>query len=224
MNLSVKKKIIIQCTVIFILLLGIATQSIVRIRNINRNLTIINDINIVKQRYAINFRGSVHDRAIRLGDFVLYTDTEKRAVTRQEINDLNVFYQESAVALDKISLEVGSTPDEQQRLADIKKSESETLPLIQQVLDYEAQGLHDEAVAVLLDKARPAFNLWLDRINAYIDLEEEQNQIITDETRSGSIFSGYCNCNKFNINSYCRHTVHNYYPFHKSFEQGCQIS
>ena len=82
MNLSVKKKIIIQCTVIFILLLGIATQSIVRIRNINRNLTIINDINIVKQRYAINFRGSVHDRAIRLGDFVLYTDTEKRAVTR----------------------------------------------------------------------------------------------------------------------------------------------
>ena len=188
MNLSVKKKIIIQCTVIFILLLGIATQSIVRIRNINRNLTIINDINIVKQRYAINFRGSVHDRAIRLGDFVLYTDTEKRAVTRQEINDLNVFYQESAVALDKISLEVGSTPDEQQRLADIKKSESETLLLIQQVLDYEAQGLHDEAVAVLLDKARPAFNLWLDRINAYIDLEEEQNQIITDETRSQVAF------------------------------------
>lgn len=188
MNLSVKKKIIIQCTVIFILLLGIATQSIVRIRNINRNLTIINDINIVKQRYAINFRGSVHDRAIRLGDFVLYTDTEKRAVTRQEINDLNVFYQESAVALDKISLEVGSTPDEQQRLADIKKSEAETLPLIQQVLDYEAQGLHDEAVAVLLDKARPAFNLWLGRINAYIDLEEEQNQIITDETRSQVAF------------------------------------
>ena len=97
-----------------------ATQSFIRIRAINKNLTIINDINITKQRYAINFRGSVHDRAIRLGDFILYTDINTKNTTVSEINELAVFYQESATALDKITAETDSSSDELQKLADIK--------------------------------------------------------------------------------------------------------
>ena len=38
---------------------------------IDTKMTVINDQNSVKQRYAINFRGSVHDRAIAIRDVVL---------------------------------------------------------------------------------------------------------------------------------------------------------
>jgi hypothetical protein len=38
----------------------------------------INDVNNVKQRHAINFRGSVHDRAIALRDVVLAADAARR--------------------------------------------------------------------------------------------------------------------------------------------------
>ncbi|GIF01193.1 MCP four helix bundle domain-containing protein [Paractinoplanes rishiriensis] len=41
------------------------------VRSIDASLTTINEKNAVKQRFAINFRGSVHDRAIALRDVVL---------------------------------------------------------------------------------------------------------------------------------------------------------
>lgn len=41
--------------------------SINRVQSINSMLDVVNDVNSVKQRYAINFRGSVHDRASRCG-------------------------------------------------------------------------------------------------------------------------------------------------------------
>ena len=40
----------------------------IQVRNIDNKLTVINDQNAVKQRFAINFRGSVHDRAIAIRD------------------------------------------------------------------------------------------------------------------------------------------------------------
>ncbi len=44
---------------------GVLTSiGIVQVNKINASLTTINDVNSVKERYAINFRGSVHDRAI----------------------------------------------------------------------------------------------------------------------------------------------------------------
>ena len=42
-----------------------------RVGSISASLSEINDINALAQRYAINFRGSVHDRAIAIRDVVL---------------------------------------------------------------------------------------------------------------------------------------------------------
>ena len=42
-----------------------------RVESSNGHLTTINDLDSVEQRYAINVRGSVHDRAIALRDVVL---------------------------------------------------------------------------------------------------------------------------------------------------------
>jgi methyl-accepting chemotaxis protein len=54
--------------------------AVIQVNSISNSLGTINDVNSVKQRYAINFRGSVHDRAISIRDVGLVeTDAERRA-------------------------------------------------------------------------------------------------------------------------------------------------
>lgn len=187
MKMTVKTKLIIEVATIILLLIAITSIGTLRITQINDNLTLINDVNAVQQRYAINFRGSVHDRAIRMGDYILYTDQASKAQALAEIESLAADYQESAQALDAMFSERSDVTDEERaRLADIKASEAETLPLLQQVLQLDAQGRWEDARRIVLEQARPAFNLWLDRINAFIDLEEAYNKTLTDETRTSA--------------------------------------
>ena len=56
-------------------------------------MTAINDVNSVKQRYAINFRGSVHDRAIAIRDVVLLDSLAEVQSVIREINQLANFYK-----------------------------------------------------------------------------------------------------------------------------------
>ena len=61
-----------SCFGIIILLIVIITIiGINRVNKIDNTLQEIVEVNSVKQRYAMNFRGSVHDRAIAIRDVVL---------------------------------------------------------------------------------------------------------------------------------------------------------
>ena len=60
---------VILSMMIILTIIGISRVSL-----INSNITHMTDVNSVKQRYAINFRGSVHDRAIAVRDVVLISD------------------------------------------------------------------------------------------------------------------------------------------------------
>lgn len=50
--------------VLVLIILGISILSINRISFIDRNLSEINNVNSAKQRVAIDYRGSVHNRSI----------------------------------------------------------------------------------------------------------------------------------------------------------------
>jgi hypothetical protein len=67
-----------------------------RVGEISARLATVNDTNSVKQRFAINFRGSVHDRAISLRDVVLVTAADERRAALADITRLAAFYAESA--------------------------------------------------------------------------------------------------------------------------------
>lgn len=80
-----------------IAMLGLVTVTGTReVESIDEKMTTINDINSVKQRYAINFRGSVHDRAIAIRDVVLIESDSEVQNTVAEINRLADFYKASA--------------------------------------------------------------------------------------------------------------------------------
>ena len=153
---------------------------------IDKNLTDINDVNAVKQRQAINFRGSVHDRAISLRDVVLFDDATGRAAALDEIRKLEADYVKAAQALDAMfnDPDLTVTREEVRILDAIKAIEAETMPLVARVIELRQGGYPADAQALLLSDARPAFSEWLKRINWFIDYQEARNVALTADIRS----------------------------------------
>lgn len=160
------------------------------VESIDEKMTTINDVNSVKQRYAINFRGSVHDRAIAVRDVVLLDSLSEVNNTISEINRLAEFYRASAKPMAQM-LARSSSPIEQQMIDRIESIESDTLPLVDEIIELRLNNNVAEAKQLLLTEAKPKFINWLAAINDFIDYQEEQNQLETKTVRiaTGS-FSG----------------------------------
>ncbi|MFZ6862705.1 methyl-accepting chemotaxis protein [Undibacterium sp. Ji67W] len=183
-GLTVRGRLWLGFGVILALLCIVTTIGVGEVNSIARGLITIGDFNSVKQRYAINFRGSVHDRAIALRDVVLVpTDTDLQVIT-ERITSLTADYEKSAGPLD--TLFTGSkeiSDDEKQILSSIKETEVRTLPLINQVISLRKSGDVDQAKLLLLNEAKPAFVEWLARINKLIDYEENLNRVESASAR-----------------------------------------
>lgn len=146
------------------------------VSGIQSALVSINDVNSVKQRYAINFRGSVHDRAIALRDVVLESEPSQREVQLRLIDKLAADYSASAKPMDELFSKPGIEPEERAALDEIKRVESVTLPLTKKTIDTTLSGNEADAVKLLLNEARPQYVAWLKAINVLIDLEEAKNK------------------------------------------------
>ena len=70
-TMTIGKRLAFGFGLVLALMIALTGFGIQKVDFIERTLTEITDVNAVKQRYAINFRGSVHDRAISLRDVTL---------------------------------------------------------------------------------------------------------------------------------------------------------
>jgi len=105
------------------LMLLITLIGVQRVGVIDGTLTSISQGASLKQRYAISFRGSVHDRAIAIRDAVLIHDTSALFNRLSDIERLKAFYQQSAQLMDQLFAAQDSTPAEQALLVAIKEIE-----------------------------------------------------------------------------------------------------
>jgi len=170
--------------VLLAVIVGLALFSQNRVGAISRSLTTINDVNSVKQRFAINFRGSVHNRSIAIRDVTLVEPAELPANVA-EIEGLTAAYAKSAGPMDDMMASGrGVTPDEKGILASIKSTETQTLPIIADIIRLQQNGQAAAAHAELMTRARPLFLQWLAQINQFIDLEEAKNKAEGAHVRS----------------------------------------
>lgn len=187
-QLSIAGRLGIGFSLILIMMLALTILSISKVSSIESSLTHVSDVNNVKQRYAINFRGSVHDRAIAIRDVTLVPDMEINTVTAL-IDKLDADYQTSAKPLDEIfnatpikrSDEIG--PEERQILSEIKAIETKAIPLIKQVISLRQSGNLEEARKLMLSHAKPVFIEWLGAINKFINLQESLSQTESKHAR-----------------------------------------
>ncbi|TMP07627.1 methyl-accepting chemotaxis protein [Pseudoalteromonas sp. S3178] len=179
--MTINMRLVTGFGIILTMMLILTVIGISRVSHINSNITHMTDVNSVKQRYAINFRGSVHDRAIALRDVVLITEQSTLNTVLNDIKELDVFYQTSSRAMNTLISDMSN--EERALINKINQIEQQTQPYIKSVINAKNGGNLNEASRILLTDARPAFTLWLNTINQFIDLQEQANQATTVDTR-----------------------------------------
>ncbi|MGP9819836.1 methyl-accepting chemotaxis protein [Salinarimonas sp. NSM] len=172
-----------------LVLMGLLTwSSVTEINRLDRNLAQINDVNSVLQRYAINFRGSVHDRAIAIRDVVLVEEAGDRRAAIDLIAALAATYAENERAMAALVSEVDASAQERAILDDIAAIQARTNPLVAEIVRLQQAGNGEEARAILLGEVSGLFTDWLAAINRFIDFQEAQSQRIgarVSESASG---------------------------------------
>lgn len=164
-----------------VIILGLCVYAIMRIGFIDDNLKQINNINSVKQRVAIDFRGSVHDRSIAIRDVVLHTPQSKESL-ESIIEDIEILESNYTNARDRMKtlfeINNGLGPQEKEILSRIDAINAKALPLINEIISLTKAG-SEQAAFARLQEVRPMFVSWLGVINEFINLEESKNQAIT---------------------------------------------
>ena len=180
--LPVKTRLVLGFGFSVLLMIILTVVGVINVNKINHTLTVITDINSVKQRYAINFRGSVHDRAIAIRDVAMSLDWSDTGALRKEIDDLAAFYEDSHQKMQQMQREdIEFTSAERRMLDNIDQIRARTLPIVEQILRAKQSGETARVTALTLQEVRPAFIDWLDAINEFIDYQESENQRLTPQ-------------------------------------------
>lgn len=173
------------------LLVLVTAVGIQRVGFIDSTLEHVSENAAKIQRYAINFRGSVHNRAIAIRDAVLVDNDRDLAHHLNEMTTLENAYTESAGPMDQLFAARGVSAQEQQLLQAIKAIEARTLASSKAVLDLRRAGDIAGAQALLLRETSADYSEWLDRVNALIDHEEASiKQQLADVQSTASQFRG----------------------------------
>ena len=159
---------------IILLIIGITVVGTYQVGQIDQTLRQVNGVGSEKQRYAINFRGSVHDRAIALRDFVLTEQESKRREYRALIDKLQGDYADAQQGLNQLIADPKYVNDkEKQLLARISEIRKQALATSDRVYQLLAQDQRQQAQDYVLSDLSPAYAEWLVRINDFIDYEEK---------------------------------------------------
>ena len=182
LKLTVRARLITGFGTTLFLMFLLTILGIQKVNDIDATLTEMTDVNSIKQRYAINYRGSVHDRAIVIRDIAIARTPQEISKLEQEMTKLKEFYVQSETRMNEMSSRgINFTEKEQSILAEINKAKNRTLPLIEHIInDRKSDSVMTDTI---LDSARPAFIQWLKVINEFIDYQEQYNQVLTFEAR-----------------------------------------
>lgn len=140
-NLKVKYRLAIGFGIILSLLMLLTILGIQKVNLIDDALYEMTDINSVKQRYAINYRGSVHDRAIAIRDISIARSPQEVDSYVNEVRRLERYYQDAEVKMEPM-LASGTlfTAEEKNILREIKQIKSEILPIYNKIISDKKWG------------------------------------------------------------------------------------
>ncbi len=189
--MNIIKRLYAGFTVLLVIMLAITILGLIKIGIADKNLNQLSEQTAVEQRQAINFRGSVHDRAISIRDAVLAGTVDNSKKHQQDIVRLNEFYQQAASTLDSMYAKEKPTATELTLLQNIKDTETSTLALTANLLNMIEDNRYQEATEFLQSTISPAYSEWLKRINKLIDQQELiiQQEVSSARQQTGSFQS-----------------------------------
>lgn len=185
-NMSVRQRLGFGFGAIIVLMIGITLIGLQRVTVINQSLSSSADASAM-QRFAINFRGSVHDRAISIRDAVITENNSELRSHLAEIERLKAFYAESDAPMQAMLTDAGPTENRlYQAIGDIQQR---TLTLSEQLIGMRQSGEMEQARQFLLQQVSPAYSQWLAAINEFIDHQEAA--LAADRSRIENVAEGF---------------------------------
>jgi len=164
---SVRTRLYLCFLLVLSFMVVVTGVSIYEVDKIDAGLTRAMDVAAAKQRYAVNMRGSVHDRAIAARDLALLGTNDSRHESRlhAQIDELARSY---ALNWDRAGTMPVDSEEEKRYFEDIRASEQHALNVMRRL--EEARIAHSARLSgIVIDDLGPAFVDWLAAINAYID-------------------------------------------------------
>ena len=181
---KISTRLAVGFSILLALLVLLTAAGILQVNQIDRGLTQINDVHGEKQGYAVDMRGSVHDRAITLRDIVITAGDGMLSDLQGDMRRLEDAYQVATSGMEQINQNTTASAEEQRLLSLIAEQANTATNLTEQVLTAREASSNVQAQALLLEQAGPAYTEWLNRINQFIDLQERINYAITADARA----------------------------------------
>lgn len=181
-HLKLSSKIGLGFGAVIFLMIILVVMGIVQMSFAKSRLHTMNDINAKKQRYAINFRGSVHDRAISVRDVVLLDDEARLQAALDNIKRLEDFYNAASANMNEMLKDSALFNNEERAiLGRLNQIANKTNAGYKKIIQLKQSWQVDEAKKLLLNEVASDFSLWLKIINEFIDYQEEANDNLTKQ-------------------------------------------
>jgi methyl-accepting chemotaxis protein len=175
-NLPVSRRLYLGFGLILAVLVAVTVLAIAKVRHIESALTANAEQHLKIQRFAINFRGSAHDRSIAIRDYVLAADAPARQREAETVTRLAAFYADSAKPLEALLAAAGNPPELVALYRGIQDIESQALASSARIRELTDAGDTAAAQKLLWTSAKPQYEQWLGAINKLIDHEEASVQ------------------------------------------------
>tara|TARA_R110002111_G_scaffold89288_1_gene138951 strand:+ start:288 stop:1937 length:1650 start_codon:yes stop_codon:yes gene_type:complete len=189
-NLSLAARIGLGFAAIVSLLILITAIGIQRVWFIDATLEEVSENAAKVQRYAIDFRGSVHNRAIAIRDAVLVSNNRDMNAHLAEVTRLERDYSKAAALMDKLYQSPNVSAQELTLLRSIQAIETQALRSTKALIELRQSGNIADAQALLLKETSGYYTEWLKRVNALIDYEGESIEVelaLVKSTASGFV-------------------------------------
>ena len=177
-KLGIIKSLYVGFSVLIALMLIITAIALVKVSSIDSALTNVNENFAVKQRQAINFRGSVHDSSIAMRDILLAPNAQERQTHINKLDQLTQDYDRARNRMDQIFATDRAihTAREHELYNAILDVERRTQASKDKVLALVNQNRIDAARQEVVSTTADLYVEWLADINAFIDYEEANSQ------------------------------------------------
>ncbi|MBO9556306.1 methyl-accepting chemotaxis protein [Cellulomonas sp.] len=166
--------------------LAIALLGTLRVAQVEERLSTINDVNGVKQSYAIDMRSSVNAQAVSIRDVVLIVARDQHLLDKEIAHlgeEADAYSAARAKMADLVADRSAVSETELDALATIDDVESRTLPVIARVVQMR-QDQDPQMSRVIAEAAKPAFDEWLAALDDLIRLEDDMNAAQTTQARA----------------------------------------
>jgi methyl-accepting chemotaxis protein len=177
-SMTIGKRLYLGFGLILAILTAVSLMAIVKVQAINAALEANSSEHAAVQRYAINFRGSAHDRAIATRDVVLSASSADRAREVAAIEELARFYAKSAGPLEALLQKSADAAELGPLYRAIQDIEARTVATTKAVIAKVEAGDTSGAQNQLWSEAKPQYVAWLAAINRLIDFEESRIQAL----------------------------------------------